>query len=113
MLTVAIVETVELLHEMLDVVEDDNARNNAIADHCSKLIKTINGLRFNGPDAIAGLKLVKKYKRMLGDENAACLKAAISQWSNTMLTQADKTPTHVPRLQEHMHIEEYLTDTMW
>ena len=73
----------------------------------------INGLTFDVPDALAGVKLVKKYKRMLGDENAAGLEAAISQWSNPMLTQADETHTNMPELQEHMHIEEYFTDTMW
>ena len=113
MLTLAIVETVEVLEKILDGAEEGNARSSAIADRCNNLIKLISGMTFDRPDAIAGLEIVSKYQRMLGDENAACLQAAISQMSNTLLTQANETPTHVPRLQEHMHIEEYFTDTMW
>ena len=30
-----------------------------------------------------------------------------------MLEQSYQKPTHEPELQEHMHIEEYFTDTMW
>ena len=84
-----------------------------IADHCNKLIELISGIAFDRPDDIAGLEVGPKYKRTIGDENAAGLEAAISQWSNPMLTQADETHTNMPELQEHMHIEEYFTDTMW
>ena len=61
MLTISIVETCELLHEMLDGAEEGSARSTVIADYCNKLIKLISGKTFDRPDAIAGLEVVTKY----------------------------------------------------